>query len=169
MAEPLIDRLYDVISPLFPAGKLIKAEEDGPRPSRPYATLRVEEVNTERHLFRSEVDVDGLVTFRENGMATVEVQVFGGNALDIANEVSRRLRAPAAHKRAHDKSLALAVIIGTQNLATLLNNAQYEPRAMLEFTVNHAQEFTEEVGRITEVEVECLDDHIHVIVAPPDA
>lgn len=169
MAEPSPDlrrRVAAVLLPLFPQGKLIHAEQDMARPARPYATYRVNTVAAQRHLFAAAPDAGGAVTYRENGEATVEVQLYGGEAVDDARRAARAVRAHAAVRRFGQQRLGLIEVLPVQNVAELLNESRYEARAMFEFRCHYAEEFTEAVGLIATVEIDCFGDHADTVSAP---
>lgn len=162
----LRERAWEVLAPMLAPHPLIGANQNGPRPARPYASLDVRSLASARHLIRRAPDENGVALYREDGRATVEVMFHGEGSMDRARAFRQRLRAGAAVNRALARGLSVGPVLALNSVPELLNNDEYEERASFEFALLYAEEFEEAAGLIERVEIDCPGGHAHAVSAP---
>lgn len=146
--------LQALLAPIVAPVPLIFANQNAPRPAKPYATLDVQDTRPAAWLVEGEPDADGNATFREHALVNVEVQFFGTGAVERARDLGRRLRLPRHANRATALGLGIARVIAARDVPFLLNETQYEARGVLEFTAYHLAELTDDLGRVERVELQ---------------
>ena len=167
----MADPFWSLLAPILAPVPLIMADQNAPRPAKPYATLDVTNAGAARWLTELPPDAAGNARFVEHRLANVEVQFYGADAQDRASDLGMRLRLPRHVNRAVDLGLGVAVVNGATSVAVLMNENQYEQRGILEFTCHVGVEITDEVGLIEHTETEGEYDGVggacqHVISAP---
>lgn len=157
-----IAALQTLIAPLVAPGVLIFADQNGPRPEKPFATLSVRGTPSPAYAYEAKPDIDGIAEISQHAEYTVEVQCFGNGAFNLARMVGLKLLFPSNVMRAELLGLGVSRIINVSRVPELLNQSQYEERGVLEFTVYDALVSSDDVGRIESVEIGCFD-HSHII------
>lgn len=161
-----VANLITLLAPLVSPGLLILAEQNGPRPPKPYATLSVRNVRPAPPVKR-EVNDAGVIELVQVKYLTCELQTFGAGAMETAELAGLRMRFPTTAMRAEALGLGISRINNALDVPELLNQSQFEERAILEFTVYDALAAGDDVGVIESVEFECFD-HVHTVSTPPE-
>lgn len=158
--------LQALLAPIVAPGALIFSDQNGPRPPKPYATISVTNT-TPISVVKVKPDVLGRMTLHQLQVRTVQVIFFGPDADERAEAASLKLHFPTHVQRAEVLGIGVLSVQSTEMAPELLNNSQFEDRAVLEFTVNEILTIDDDVGLIEYVDFECFD-HSH-IVSSPDA
>lgn len=159
--------LQALLAPIIAPVPLVHAQQNAPRPAKPYATLDVRNNGASGWLIEGGPDANGNATFLEQRVVSAEVQFFGLGAMDSASALGVKLRTPRQASRAASLGVPIARVRGALDATFLLNENQYEDRGILEFTAHHTGEIEDEVGLIETVVLGCPPGHEHIIGAPP--
>lgn len=132
---------------------VIKANQKGPRPARPYASLNF--INPSDALGDVQWSINGDKTVSSEGMykAVASINVFGENAVDTLAKLRNSLDRPdvvelfAAANVTHLDS-------GQVNDLTALQETAYEERGQLDLTVAFVDGSEVDVGTIEHVELD---------------
>lgn len=133
--------------------QVIFANQNGPRPSLPYITLRVSS-SPRMGLLEADLSNDGTQTYAAHRDATVELQCFGDGGFDALDDLSQRLKGPAMLATALAANLAVYATDPVQNVPVLRDGTRYEPRAVLDIGIRYTKQHDEEVGLIKTVQGE---------------
>lgn len=159
--------LQALIAPLVAPGLLILADQNGPRPDKRYATLSVRST-APITVVKRPVDANGVIEVVQPQQMVVEVQWFGQGSFQSAQEAGVKLRFPSVVDRAEVLGVSIIDIRSVTRVPELLNQSQYEERAILEFLAYDTIALGDDVGLIEHVELDCFS-HTHVIDTPnPD-
>ncbi len=149
MIEDEIRALVAKATPL----QVIFANQNGPRPSLPYITLRVDAA-PRAPLLEADLTEDGRQTYAAHRDSTVELQCFGEGSTDALDDLSQRLKGPSMAAAAYAANLAVYATDAVQNVPVLRDGGRYEPRAVLDIGVRYTKQHDEDVGLITTVQGE---------------
>lgn len=150
-----------LVAPLVAPGSLILAQQNGNRPPKPYATLDIRTTLPARP-YQREPDTAGVTELVQQLYRTCELQFYGVDALARAEIAGLSLRFPTVTARAESLGLGVSRVANALRVPELLNQSQYEERAVLEFSVYDAIVASDDVGLIEGVEFECFD-HTHTV------
>lgn len=145
-------RFFDVLQGVVSPWTLIYAEQNAPRPTKPYATLSVRSIVHPMHAVASRVDEDGHAEMTAQVLYMMDLNFFGPGAMERAHDVRAVLRYHSHIQAAHAQGLAYSTITEPVNLSALLGN-QYEERAMFEVNGYALKLGSDDIGRIQRVEV----------------
>lgn len=167
----MADAFWTLLAPVMadlgiPPASLVMADQNAPRPAKPYATLDVTDAGAAPWLIELEPDEAGNARFVEHRLANVEVQFYGQGAQERAGALGMRLRLPSNVNRAVALGIGVGTVRGATGISVLLNETQRETRGLLEFTAHVAAELTDNIGLIERVVLDCPPGHQHVIDAP---
>lgn len=126
---------------------VVFANENGPRPPKPYIQLRVHTAQ-QFPLHRGAVDDAGEQPVTAHRDASVELQCFGPGAYDALDTLAQRLRMDDALAEAEALDLAVFDIGMVSQLPVLRDASTYEPRAILELGIRYAVTLVQSVGVI---------------------
>lgn len=159
-----VANIMALVAPLVAPGGLILAQQNGNRPPKPYATLDIRTTLPARP-YQREPNTAGITELVQQLYRNCELQFFGVNALATAELTGLRLRFPSVSSRAEVLGIGVARVANALRVPELLNQSQYEERAVLEFSVYDAIVASDDVGLIEGVEIECFD-HTHLVSKP---
>jgi hypothetical protein len=154
----MADPFWTLLAPIVAPAPLIHADQNGPRPPKPYATLDIVNAGAAAWLVEHEPGPAGLATFTEHRLVTVEVQFFGQGAQERASALGLRLRLPRHVDRAEALRIGIGVVGGATSLSALLDETQYEDRSVVEFTAHVAADVEDDVGLIEHADFEYPPD-----------
>lgn len=162
--------LMDLLIPLAMPRMIVWADQNGPRPDKPYFTLKTSSVGT-APLHAGTPDANGTATYVEHRRIRCEIGCYGKEAAALMSTLAMRLRMPAAAMEAERLGVGIGAFEAVRALSVLLNSSQREERAMLEFTAMLAAGASEQVGLIEHVVFTCPapDEHRHVVSQPSAA
>jgi hypothetical protein len=137
------DVILQALAPVFAPHPLIIANENGPRPTVMYATIRVETMNRlPTHVGMQ--DEEGARNVSAHRVGQIELQMFGALSYDTLDLGLQRL--------SHDANIeafeAAGIVFGDshdiENIPVLRTQTQFEPRAVvtLPFSYTRATEET---------------------------
>jgi hypothetical protein len=129
---------------------VIFADENGPRPQKPYIQLRVQTAHR-FPLHRGAVDDAGQQLVTGHRDAAVELQCFGRGSYDALDSLAQRLGMEAALADAERLDLAVFDVGKISQMPVLRDQASYEPRALLELGIRYAVTLTDAVGAVEQV------------------
>lgn len=135
---------------------IIWSYQNAPRMDKPYVVI--DYVDNDLPNFECVdpyIDENGLQDIGSWRRATVSLQFYcGPNSVNIASQSSLRL----SSNRSVEKQVALDVAIGNrlmlQRVPALLNNSQFEDRAIFQFDFYYTDHYKDDVGIIEAVEVD---------------
>ena len=148
--KALVDWVRSVTG--FDANHVLWADQDAPRPTLPYALLKiltfVKVGMDENRLRDDDVEVD-IVGQRE---MTISLNTLGVSAFENMAALQNSLCLDAVRELFNAANLAYASDTGPTDISQLLETV-IEPRAQMDIVFHHAQVTTEDQGRIEEVEL----------------
>lgn len=150
--------LQEFLQPIV-GQELIFSEQNGPRPAKPYATLSVRSIS-EQEIIQHHLNGDGIVSLAKLQRMIVEVEYFGLGAFSKAQILGLKLQSPSNVDRGDTFGISVSQLRGVTRVPELLNQSQYEERAILEFTAYIMVEGDDNVGLIEHAVVQDTDaDH----------
>lgn len=116
--------------------QVIVADQNGPRPPLPYATVRVTSYDLRQGSDEEFVDASDPPQFRQRGVRTgsVSVNVFGRAGSTWLRRAVGRLRHPSIKRAIDALGLTIEPLSGLNNL-TSLRDTSMEPRFQRDFSV----------------------------------
>lgn len=132
---------------------IIFANQNGPRPPKPYITLRVDTA-PRSGILAGPVTETGEQAFNSHRDAVVELQCFGDGGFDALDTLAQRLHGPTMLAAAYAANMAIYQTDAVQNVPVLRDGSTYEPRAVLDIGVRYTLEQIEDVGLIQTVQGE---------------
>lgn len=154
-----------LLAPLVAPGPLILADQNGPRPGKPFAALAVRSMPGHPMTYEREPNADGVAELVQHRQVVVELQTFGNGAFEFAETVALKLLFPSNVMRAEALGLGVSRINNVLRVPELLNQSQYEERGVLEFTVYDSLSGLDNVGLIENVEIDC-QGHQYLVSKP---
>lgn len=147
----LRNRLWRWVQPLT-EWPVVHANPNAPRPAGRHIALRIVSSPLPDHNGTriDETDPEA-VKFVGQGISVVEMQFFGAGCMGEAERFSLQLGAQQAIETGALLELALGRRLGLRDMTAARQNAQFEPRALLEFEVLWLIGGTESRGRILQV------------------
>ncbi|MEZ7780464.1 hypothetical protein O4A46_01495 [Cupriavidus gilardii] len=143
--------IYELITTAATA-PVIFANENGPRPAKPYIALRVNPASR-LPVHRGPVDDAGVQPVSAHRSAQVELQCFGTGCMDALDVLGQRLHMQAALDRAEQLDLAVTAVGQLRQVPVLRDATTYEPRAVLELTIDYTTTLADDVGVIETVNI----------------
>lgn len=144
--------IYQLISTAAGPVPVVFADENGPRPAKPYIALRVNPASR-LPVHRGPVDGQGEQPVSAHRSAQVELQCFGAGCLNALDAVGQRLNMQTALDLAEQLDLAVTAVGQLQQVPVLRDATTYEPRAVLELTIGYTLTLADTVGVIEEVNI----------------
>jgi hypothetical protein len=154
-----------LVSSLVAPNKLILSDQNGTRPAKPYATISVRTVTPARPQ-QSIPDATGAIDISQQQLNNIEIQFFGDNSVELANNLSLKLRFPSTSVLADTLNVGIGRVNQVLRVPELLNASQFEERAILEFTAYDVLSGIDQTDLIEKVEIECFD-HVHLVDTSP--
>jgi hypothetical protein len=151
--------------------QVIWSYQNAARVNKPYITLNYSLDDLPDHDWQSNVvDISGLRAMGSWRKAVVDLQVYAAqDSMRIANKLSMLLSTDASL----DKQMQLDVAIGNRlflaRVPALLNESQYEDRAVYHFDFTYTESMMENVGFIATVEIEGTYEGSLIDVTDPDS
>ena len=141
---------YALIAPL--AGiTTIWANQNAPRPAKPYVSLRIASRKTDEHDEYGPVTADGTQVVVANSEITLEVQAYG----DGAQAALEAVRAKLGLQTVVQSTAALGIAVRSRgqvmNVTQLLDASSFEDRAVLEVVIGYRENVTDTVGLIQSI------------------
>lgn len=127
---------------------LIWANQDGPRPALPYATVLLTASNAIGYATVRGVDDNGVQQLSGQREDSVTVDFFGPGAYDAAARLRDALATTAIRYPLNRAGMALFGSPDTTDITQLLGNVEHEERAQLLFGVRYASRVDDNVGLI---------------------
>jgi hypothetical protein len=120
--EALDGQLSTIGSPGNPLPAVIKERQTGPKPFYPYATINILDITENGEwLLQDYVDDDGNLIYENNKYLFMNYRVYGGNALEIANNLYGYFRIETVlDSIREDTGGALVQLFDIDSLPTLL-------------------------------------------------
>lgn len=148
--------IQEFISPLV-NGPLILADQNGPKPAKPFATLSVRSAVPFRPI-RLIPDENGSQANIQGMYLSIEIQSFGVTAFSDAHLTALKLRFETNSMRAESLGLGVSRITNITRVPELLSQSQFEERAIVEVTMYDALIAQDDVGLIESAIVEGESD-----------
>lgn len=162
----VVTALQALLTPIVAPSSLILAEQNGPRPPKPYATLSVRSTALDPPI-ELPVDENGIAQMVAYMRVIAELQYYGLGAFQSAQIAGLKLRFRSSVALAETLGVSVNNIRTVLRVPELLNETQYEERGLMEFAASAFVTATDDVGLIEHAEIVCFD-HTHLISDPPD-
>lgn len=146
--------VYAIISPLLPFPTIWVQQtspDNAPRPSKPYAALKVMSSAGSEASYYAPVDSSGGQQVIDTRDLTLEIQVFGDGANDALETLRQKLNWQTTQDAAIRAGCAIYHLGNVIDITALLDKASWESRAMLEIGIRSLQTSTDQVGLIETV------------------
>lgn len=136
--------------------EVIVGHDNGPRPAKPYAAIFLEMARPLPRHHGVLVDDDGNRRVQSHRPSRLQVQCFGdvGRAFELADLISMRLMTEAGIEAALAKNIAWMSQPTLASIPALMDNGDYEDRAILTVETTYNGDIMENVGAIETVVVE---------------
>ena len=136
--------------------EVIFGDQTAPQPPKPYATIRlltVTKLGLSDELLPT-ISSGGVQTIKAQRTAAFQIQFFGEDALQFAEDAKASLQKPSVLEDLfYAKGLAVIDDATVTNITALLET-EFEDRAQLDVVFGYASTDTDDVGLIETVEVE---------------
>lgn len=134
--------------------KIVFANQNAPRPARPFITLFVNTFADGEHSSVGAPDDYGIAEIVSDRMVMVDIQAYGTNAQDIIDNLRlsfEKVRVQEELRR--DKIPFIRVSSGFDDTSEVVGS-EYEPRAQMDVEFRCAAIIEDDVGLIENVEIE---------------
>lgn len=133
---------------------VIWSYQNSARIGKPYIILDYTTDDLPDHEYYSLPDINGNRTFASWRKATVDMQFYcGGDSMKIANYVAMMFASEIIVNKEMDLNVSVGSRLFFSRMPALLNNSQYEERAIYQFDFYYTEEMEEWVGVIESVQV----------------
>lgn len=122
---------YNAFAPILAPIVLIHADQNAPRPAKPYVTMSVARVSHPPFPTEGPLNAEGKVVMTEQLRFQMELMAFGPDAHGILSQVASKVRYPSQVQRIHELGLSIATV-GEPIGLTAYRGAQAEEQASLE-------------------------------------
>lgn len=143
---------YQAIAPILAPVKLVYADQNAPRPGKPYATFKLTSVIPPRFAVEGLPDGGGIVDVTEHATFSLEVMTFGKDAHRIAILLASKLKYPSQVQRIHELGVSIASI-GQVLSVPVFFGQQSEEQASVEISGYAIVAGQDDVGLVEEVKV----------------
>lgn len=170
----MIDSLYDLIKEnLLYAGLpnfgLVFANQNMPRVSKPYVVMNVLNIEIPDHvIYHHDINPDGYRTLSGWRKATVELQFYNGiESLSSASRMALSLESENSLQSQGKLNCSIGQRLFFSYVPEILNQSQFEGRAIYHFEYFYTEEFADQVGLIEKVIIDgaytgiLTDQHCH--------
>jgi hypothetical protein len=157
--------LLDLAEAVVQPHQVVWANQNGPRPKKPYFRLNVRSRAGAPPVI-GDSDADGHFLVSEMVLLRVELECFGQSAFAKASAAASRLRFPSVSYLAQALGVGVGPVEGVRDMTALLNDSQYEERALLEFSAYVTASDLDNLGLIEHVLLNCPEGHTHIITSP---
>jgi len=130
---------------------LVFADENGPRPAKPYATVATRWARRPRENY-AEVDDQGFRDTSSHRDAVVEIHGYGVGIFEALDLLSQYLDTEDILQATVSRNIAFWAIGQINRLPVLRDTNTYEPHAVMEISARYVVTVSEEVGFIEHVE-----------------
>lgn len=144
------DDLRTALLPAFPGMALIHSNENGPRPSGVYATLRIETARRGPAII-GELNSAGVRELVRHGNGTLELQCFGEGSYDALDLAVLRLNTEAVQAAALGLNLSFGTSDRIQSVPALRNDSSWEQRAVVSLPFAYTRAASESLSWIETV------------------
>lgn len=134
-------------------GTVIWADQNGPRPQLPYATLRLSSVQRVGTAHYADPDANGIQTVIATRESILQVQRFGPESVSAVETFADKLALQTNLDTFSLQKIALFDVSAVTDVAQLLNGLATEPRASVELSIRWVSDQTDDVGLIETVGV----------------
>lgn len=150
------DVILAALAPVFAPTPLIIANENGPRPTGMYGTVRIESMHAlPTHIGPLGEDVpDGTRAVSAHRTGMVELQMFGAASYDTLDLGVQRMSHDSNVERFEAAGIVFGAAHDVENLPVLRNVSQFEPRAIVEIPFSYTRTTSESLAWIDTVEGE---------------
>lgn len=137
---------------------VIRARRNGPKPRKPFATLRLYGFRKIGMDEERPTGTAGELEIWGEREATLEVQYFGDDAQNKLLTVEQSLQRPTIVDRCVDAGVAFFDAGSVQDLTALLDTTLYEERAAIDLSIRFAVTVADNPGFITRVNITMDND-----------
>ncbi len=132
--------------------KVIEANQNAPRPARPYISVLVTTTTQKEHSNESHPGDTGMASIENELSCMVSVQCIGENAKTIMGNLRQTLEKPTVLQSLRAAGLPFIRVLSGVNDLTEQTGTQYEERAGVDIEFRAAAVVIDEVGVIESVE-----------------
>lgn len=146
--------IRSVLQSLLPTTVLaIFADENGPRPSAPYLTIKIMEKHPVGSPHYTNTDTQGVQQVRWDEDVAVSIQSFGANAYDILATAVACFNKETVLTVLQAAEIAIRSAGAVRDLTELLDSV-FEKRASVDMVFGIAQSISDTVGWIERADIE---------------
>ena len=153
--KALLKGIYDALAAVFPQGVgIIAADQNEPRPQRPYATFKIINGPVREGWDDETMDENMQLEFSGTRILTVSINYYGQYALQGLALLQSRLQFPSIRDILMGKNLVYVSDSGVRDISLLLET-QTETRAQMDLTMRYLDVSVDvDTGAIESVEIE---------------
>lgn len=144
------DDFWSVISMAAAPVPVILANENGPKPARPFASLFVR-AGIPLPVQRGPLDDEGIQPIEGTRPVTLELQIFGEEASEIASRIFLALSKDSVQSEAEALNLAILDEVTIQDVTVLVDATTYESRSVMTIAAAYTATIYDDVGLIERV------------------
>lgn len=134
------------------AGEVILAEQDGPRPKKNFATIRVSEIDDGGIPYTTAPNAEGMADIHKDHAYLSSIQFYGDGAMEAATTLRNTLYRFAS-RLVIERSGMVAVRAEPVRNLTAIVSTEHEPRAGVDIEWRAARLIRDDLGCIETVEV----------------
>lgn len=149
-----------LVQSLIPGREVIIGNDNGPRPSKAYANIFLSMARPTPAHRQFATDDDGERYVESHRAARLQIHCYGknGSAWELAEEISMKLLTDAAIEAGIVKNIAWMSQPSLESIPALMDNGDYEDRAILTIETVYTGAMIENVSFIQTVEVEAATE-----------
>lgn len=143
VTQSLLSQLLDI--------PVIRSQQDGPRPTLPYASYQINSRVTVGSDHYGRVDGLGLMPIKGTREGTILVNIFGENAREYADNLVNTMRRVTSHYLMRRLNLIISQTSTVRDLTALRDSARFESMANVDLTYRYTARYSDDVGVIETV------------------
>ena len=157
----LEEKLYDVLQPILGL-ELILMDQNGPRPTLPYAAYKVKSPQTVMGDHYSDVSNVGIQVVSGDREAVVSVQAYGNLALETLQVLMNRLRLTTVMDQFRGRDIAAFKTSHVMDISTV-RETEIEQRANIDIWIRYRSVLNDDVGIIEQADI--TGEGVHVVAS----
>lgn len=141
---------YLIFYQLFAAATdktIIPANDNGPRPKKPYITLQVR-MSSPQPVHRGAIDDEGEQALYSHRSAEIQLQVYGAGSWVVAESLAMKLHSEYLQELSDTLNISIDDQVRIQDVPMLIDTTTYESRAIIDMTGSYTASFDDDVGFI---------------------
>lgn len=146
--------VFPWLNQCFPSGvTLIKADQGGELPTRPFAVAKARVASREGHPFYGPLDDDGIQPVYQDALVTLSIDTYGPGAFNLADNAWSKMVTTTINDAMMERGFAFVETLSPPTDLSAVVGTTFEERAHLDVSLRTALKILDDVGLIERVEI----------------